>query len=326
MNNTLEEFAGKVYSGLERFERPPSGSVVSVGNFDGVHLGHQTILAQARRIADQESLPLVALTFEPAPVCILRPQEACHILTPLPIKIRLLLAQNVDQVIVLETTRELLALDPEEFASRILVDRLHCRHIVEGQTFSFGRRRCGTLLSLDRIGGQLGFEAHLVAARTLAVGPDPAVAVCSTLIRQRIMTGRVDKAVQYLGRDYLFSGRIVRGQGRGSQLGFPTANLAPDHPEQLVCEDGVYAGFAQYGESLSAAWQSPRRHPAAISIGRCQTFEDGRWQIEAHLLDPDEKELPAYGQSMLLHLRSRVRPQRKFAGADELTQAIAQDC
>jgi riboflavin kinase / FMN adenylyltransferase len=316
----------KIYSSLDVFPTPPDGSIVTVGNFDGVHRGHQTILQKARQIADAESLPLIAVTFNPAPVRILRPEQAPRLLSPLEIKTRLLQQHTVDQLIVLESTQQMLSLGPEEFAQQVLVEKLGVKHIVEGQTFSFGRRRTGTLVSLEEIGTNLGFQAHLVPSFTLALDETHSVAINSTLVRQQIMTGQVAKAAASLGRPYQLAGNIVRGKGRGRELGFPTANIKLRHPEQLHPEDGVYAGYAQLGEDFEEAWENPKRYRAAVSIGRCETFEDGQWQIEAFMLDYPENKPNLYGRCILLSMQEKIRDQQRFTSPQELTQAINADC
>ena len=316
----------QVFSSIDVFPKPAAGCVVTVGNFDGVHRGHQTIIKKARQIADADSLPLVAVTFDPAPVRILRPDQAPRLLSPPEIKIRLLKELGIDQLLILESTTELLSLSPEEFAEQILLEKIGLLHIVEGQTFSFGQRRSGTLVSLEQIGKTLGFQAHLVPAFTLILDGTHSVAISSTIVRQHIMTGQLAKAAKCLGRPYQLAGNIVRGRGRGKEMGYPTANIKLRHPEQLHPEDAVYAGYAQLGDEFEQAWENPTRYRAAVSIGRCETFDDGQWQIEAFLLDYPEHKPELYGRCILLSMIEKIRDQQRFDSPQELAQAIESDC
>jgi len=233
---------------------------------------------------------------------------------------------GVDQLLILESTTKLLALSPEEFAEQILLEKIGLLHIVEGQTFSFGCRRSGTLVSLEQIGKSLGFQAYLVPAFTLSLDETHSVAISSTLIRQHIMTGQVAKAAKYLGRSYQLAGNIVRGRGRGREMGYPTANIKLRHLEQLHPEDGVYSGYAQLGDDIEQAWDNPTRYRAAVSIGRCETFDDGQWQIEAYLLDYPDHKPELYGRCILISLTEKIRDQQRFASPQELTAAIEADC
>ncbi|MBN1436256.1 MAG: riboflavin biosynthesis protein RibF [Sedimentisphaerales bacterium] len=316
----------KTYQKLEELPKYARGSVVSVGNFDGVHLGHQAILDYARALANKEGLPLVAMTFEPAPVKVLRPEKAPKVITPLPIKLKLLAQQKVDEVIVVEATPRFLTQSAEDFAQGILANKLKAKHLVEGQTFSFGRHREGSMMSLEEMGKAYGFEAHLVPARTVCIDSDQPVAMSSTIIRRYLDNGQLAFADVGLGRAHLLAGEIVAGKRLGRKLGYPTANLKLYSSDQLVGQDGVFAGWARIGEDFDGAWQQERYYKAAISIGDCRTVEEGIWQIEAHLLDYPDNGVPLYQKHMLLSMVRRVRPQQKFGDLQDLTAQIAQDC
>ena len=316
----------QVFSSLDDFVKPENGCVLTAGNFDGVHLGHQAILERARHLADAESLPLVALTFDPAPVRMLRPDKIPRLLTPLEIKKRLFRQLKIDQLVVIEPTEELLALSPEKFTNQIIVDRFAACHVVEGQTFSFGKHRSGTIVTLQKLGRKLGFETHLVPARTFVLEDTPAVAISSTLIRQQIATGRLDLATQCLGRFYTFFGTIVRGQGRGRHLGFPTANIKLHHQDQLAPEDGVFAGYARLGDDLDQVWSAQIVYRAAVSIGRCETFTDSAWQIEAFLLNYPENGPNLLDKHILLSMVEKIRPQFRYDTPRALARAIEADC
>jgi len=315
----------KIYKSLEEFSPPKDGCVLSVGNFDGVHLGHQVILARAREIAQENSLPLVGMTFDPAPVKLLRPDKAPRILTPLEIKIPLLAAQGLDYLVLAGSTLKLLAMSPKEFVAKILVQQLGVRHMVEGQTFNFGQHRSGTIISLQELGQKFDFEVYMVPVFCVSLDSGQ-VAVSSTVIRQQIATNQFEKARLCLGRDYVLAGKVVRGRGTGQQLGFPTANLELYSSEQATPEDGVFAGYARLGTSSRRAWEQKQIYLSAISIGRCETFADGQWQVEAYLLDYPDDGPGLYGKDIMVSLVEKIRLQQRFSSSQELADAIKADC
>ena len=315
-----------IYTSLNDFTPPQNGTVVTVGNFDGVHLGHLAILRHARKIADTESMPLVVLTFEPAPIRLLRPDIAPRILTPLEIKTPLLEQARIDHLLIIRSTSEFLALTPEEFAQKILVEHLAARHIVEGQTFSFGRRRTGTTMSLQKMSEQFGFKAHLIPSLTINIENLGSVAVSSTFIRQKISISRFDQAAACLGRYYCLPGRVVPGHGVGRKIGFPTANLQLYHSEQMLPEDGVFAGFARLGDDPEKTFHADHFHPAAISVGRRETFTEQTWQIEAYLLNYPAQAPNLYDRHILLYPLERLRPQKRFLDPQSLARTIEEDC
>ena len=315
----------KLYTALDEFSRPEHGCVATVGNFDGVHLGHQTIITRARELAQAHGLPLVALTFDPPPMKLLRPDKSPRVISPIQVKTKLLAEQGLDALVIVEPTLAFLAQSPEQFAQRVLREQLAARYVVEGQTFSFGQRRAGTLVSLETLGKELGFRAELVPARTMT-GDSGGVAVSSTMVRQHVVTGELEKAQQCLGRCFALTGKIVPGRGHGCELGFPTANLQFYSPDQLVPEDGVFVGSARLGDDFESAWACDIAHPAAVSIGRCQTFPDGQWQTEAFLLDYDSDSPSLYDRHIVLSFLARIRPQERFESPAALQQAIANDC
>ena len=316
----------RIFESITDYTAQAGPAVITIGNFDGVHVGHQSIMAHARELANAESLPLLGVTFNPSAVKILRPELVSHILTPRPLKIRLLAQQGLDSLLIITPDSDFLKLSPEQFVREILIDKLRVRHIVEGQTFNFGRHRKGTMLTLQKFGGKMGFQAHMVSARKIELPDVGSVAVSSTLTRQQVRAGRMLNTRSCLGRSYTLLGKVVPGRHIGREIGFPTANLELDELDQLVPDDGVYAGYARLGDSLELAWDSPHRLPAAISIGRCETFDNGRWQIEAFLLDYKGPTDSLYNKNILLSLVQRVRPQQKFENAQELSAEISNDC
>lgn len=316
-----------IITDLNQITPSDTGSVLAIGNFDGVHIGHQAIIAYAKDLAKKNNLPLVVLTFDPAPVKILRPELAPRILTPIQVKTFLLEKQGIDQLIVVPTDKSFLSQSPDEFIENIAIKKLKARHIVEGENFAFGRHRCGTTEVLQQLGDRFGFEAHIVPPRTLKLEnlADPLV-VSSTFIRQQISACDFSQVRQCLGRFYDIPGRIVRGHGRGHKIGFPTANLQLLDSDQLISLDGVYAGYVRLGDTIDQACRSEQYHPAAVSIGSCETFVDGQWQIEAHLLDYEAPVDSLYDQHLLLSLVERTRQQEKYDSLDQLVRAIDNDC
>ncbi|MCH7813606.1 MAG: riboflavin biosynthesis protein RibF [Planctomycetes bacterium] len=313
----------KVVQGLDAPELDLPCSSLTIGNFDGVHCGHQQIIAQAGLLAANIAAPTVVLTFEPHPITILRPDQAPARLTPLPEKLERLRAAGADLVVVAEANRALLSLEAPRFVERV-VARLHPAHIVEGRSFRFGAGRSGTSETLADLGRLHGFNVFIVDPVRLQVDPDTTVEVSSSLIRTLIGQGRVHRASLCLGRRYALVGDVVGGHGRGRGLGFPTANL--DACDQLIPGDGVYAGFAWLeGESSDEA----RRWPAAISIGVNPTFAGASGpsarperRVEAHLLGPEAE---MYGRRLRLEFGIRLRDQKKFDSPQALSNQIARD-
>jgi len=296
---------------LNDFRKPPSGCVLSVGNFDGVHAGHTAILSRARGLADALHLPLIALTFEPHPLVVVAPDRAPATLTPLDEKVSLLLEAGADQVVVARSEPVLLEKSARAFIAEIVVGRLNARHVVEGRTFGFGAGRRGDVDLLAALGPELGFVVVVVEPVCVALPSRETVQVSSSLIRRLLTEGAVEAAAACLNRTYVLSGQVGRGHGRGKALGFATANLRC--AGQLIPGEGVYAGF---GEVEGA------RRPAAISIGRTPTFGDNDVQVEAHLLDCREELL---GRRLRLGLVARLRDQRRFDSPAALAEQIARD-
>jgi len=316
----------QVFNRLDDYAKPENGCILTIGNFDGVHLGHQDIINRARQLAETKSLPLVIFTFNPAPVKFLRPEKIPRLLTPLEIKIRLFEKLKVDQLVAAEPTEELLTLSAQEFTEQIIVKRLGAKHVVEGQTFNFGRHRLGTVMNLKKFGRKMGFQTHMATSHIVTLADSPSVAVSSTLIRQLIATGQLSHAEMCLGRPYSMVGRVVRGRGQGRQLGFPTANIKLHNQDQLVPEDGVFAGYAKLGDDFDQAWAAQKVYRAAVSIGRSETFTDSVWQIEAFLLNYPKDGADLHGKYILLSLVEKTRPQFRYDTVEALTRAIQADC
>ena len=301
----------RICQGLDQVPDMLRGCVLTIGNFDGVHRGHQHILAQARIVAARAKNRVVVLTFEPHPLEIVMPQRAPRRLMPLEEKVDWLLAVGAETVVVAESEPRLLSMEPLDFIDNIVVDKFSPAHVVEGWSFGFGRGRKGTPELLKKAAQQRGFEVLIVDPVNLSDTPSEPVPVSSSLIRRLIVEGQVQRAHSCLGRPYALLGMVERGFNRGTTLGFPTANLG--RIAQLVPGQGVYAGTAEVGE---------RSFLAAISIGTNPTFEGQISQVEAHVLDCEED---LYGQAMRLSFLRHLRPQRKFDSPEALKRQIGKD-
>lgn len=285
-------------------------TAVVIGNFDGVHLGHRQVLARARTVADERDLLLVAVTFDPHPMAVLRPEHAPTTLTSLEARAALLAEAGADAVLALPFDRDVAAWSPEEFVQRVLVDSLHAAAVVVGANFRFGNRAAGDVAALVAAGAEHGFTAEGIP---LDGGPQ---VWSSTYVRTCLAAGDVAGAAEALGRPYAVRGTVVQGDQRGRELGYPTANV-PTDPMTAAPADGVYAGRLtrlDTGESL----------PAAISVGTNPTFHGERERrIESYVLDRTDLEL--YGVEVEVTFLERLRGMVTFDSVDELLVQMAQD-
>lgn len=316
----------------------PDRSVLTLGNFDGPHVGHLAILRQARAIAEPQNARVIAITFDPPPIQVLRPGQEPPIIAPLDQRIDHLRKGGADHVEVLTPTPELLGESAEAFVEQ-LVKHHRPSAIVEGPDFRFGKGRAGDMATLTQLGQTHGFEAVTVPRVEAALGDLQTVAVSSSLIRWLVGRGRVADAAACLGRPFSLTANVVRGEQRGRQLGIPTANLDPDQLDALIIPaDGVYAGLAEIagggegprGQGVDSAGPNHQssiinhqsRFSAAISIGVKPTFGRKQLTVEAHLLNFDAD---LYGKQITLHFARWVRDQYPFPGVDALRQQLHRD-
>ena len=304
--------SANVIYGLDDVPLSVTGCVLTIGNFDGVHLGHQKILRIGKDLARADHVALVAMTFEPPPDLVLRPQDPPKRLTPIEQKVRLLGEAGADFVVVAPSTPELLGLEPDAFLREIILGRFSPWHVVEGPNFFFGRKRAGTIDTLEAFGRANCFQVRQIEALTMDVAGE-SQRVCSTLIRELVAEGSVEEVTRCLGRPYTLYGTVIPGEGRGRFLDFPTANIPVD--QQVVPANGIYAGRAEV---------NGERFVAAISIGTKPTFrDDDDVHIEAFVLDAVGRNF--YDQPMALEVMHRLRPQERFEGAGALKDQIAKD-
>jgi riboflavin kinase/FMN adenylyltransferase len=285
-------------------------TVVVVGNFDGVHLGHQQVLARARVLADEAGLDVVAVTFDPHPMAVLRPEHAPTTLTTLPVRAELLGEAGADAVLAVPFDRDVAAWSPEEFVLRVLVDALHARVVVVGANFRFGRRAAGDVAELARLGAEHDFTAEGIA---LDGGP---MVWSSTYVRTCLAAGDVAGAAEALGRPYAVRGEVVQGDQRGRELGYPTANV-PTAEDVAAPPDGVYAGWLRVLDTGEV-------HPAAISVGTNPTFTGERYRrIESYVLDRTDLEL--YGVQVEVSFVEHLRGMTAFDSVEALVDQMALD-
>jgi riboflavin kinase/FMN adenylyltransferase len=290
-------------------ETPPAssrGGAVAVGNFDGVHHGHRALVAEVRRQARAIHGPAVALTFDPHPLQLLRPEQFQPVLTTTADRALLLLASGADRVLVLKTTPALLQLSAAEFFHQVLEERLAARALVEGVNFGFGRNREGTIETLATL--CRGTEIPLTIVPPVLREGQP---ISSSRVRRALERGAVAEAAELLDRPYRLRGTVGSGRQRGRTIGFPTANL--EHIETLLPGDGVYA---------VRVYRGPESWPGAANIGPNPTFGEAARKVEVHLI---EFQGDLLGQSLAVDFLERLRDTRPFAGVAELTAQLRRD-
>jgi riboflavin kinase/FMN adenylyltransferase len=283
-------------------------SAVTIGVFDGVHRGHQQTIGHTVRLAHERGVPAVVMTFDPHPAEVVRPGSHPAVLTEAGRKAELVAQLGVDALCVIPFTLEFSRLPAEGFVHDVLVDTLHASLVVVGENFQFGHRAAGDVALLRRLGRTFGFaveSAPLVAAEGTVFS--------STYIRALVAAGDVAAAATALGRPHRVEGIVVRGDRRGHELGFPTANLLTG-PHVAVPADGVYAAW------LVRAHDSPRM--AAVSVGTNPTFSGRERRVEAYVLDFDGD---MYGERVALDFVARLREQRSYAGMEPLAAQIRAD-
>ena len=285
-------------------------TVVTIGNFDGVHRGHRAVIDRARAAADERGLPLVAVTFDPHPMAVLRPEHAPSMLSSLATRADLLADAGVDHVLVVPFDRDVAGWSPREFVDRVLVTALHAAAVVVGANFRFGHRAAGDVALLREVGAEAGFEAVGVE---LDGGPQ---VWSSTYVRTCLASGDVAGAAEALGRPFAVRGVVTEGDRRGRELGYPTANV-PIDPAAAAPADGVYAGRLRRLDDGST-------YPAAISVGTNPTFDGHRERrVESYVLDRDDLEL--YGVEVEVSFVERLRGMVAFDSVEGLLAAMASD-
>jgi len=281
---------------------------VALGNFDGVHLGHQAVLQRAVEEGRERGARVVAATFDPHPRAVLGAGGSPKLLTTLGLRREELLRYGADEVCVITFDLDLSKKSPREFVRDVLVGEIGAEAVVVGENFRFGHRAAGDVRDLAALMEEMGGTAHAVPVR----GAGERGEISSTRIRTLVSEGAVAQAAGLLGRPYVLRGEVVEGDRRGRSIGFPTANLRPD-PAALVPARGVYAGFVRVGEETYAA---------CTNVGVAPTFDRAESRVEAHLLDFQGD---LYGRVVDVGFAQRIRDERRFSGVDELKEQIHRD-
>lgn len=302
----------RIWRSLDEVPTDVGRTVITIGNFDGVHLGHQHVIRRAREVATEVGVErVVVVTFDPHPIAVLRPEHAPPTLTTLDTRVELLAAAGVDDVLAIPFSREIAGWSPERFIEEILVGALHAKAVVVGASFRFGNRAAGDTSTLRAAGETGDFVTEGIA---LDGGPQ---VWSSTYIRNCLAAGDVEGAAEALGHPFSVRGEVVESDQRGRELGFPTANV-PTHDMQAAPADGVYAGWLRRLDDHSEPM------PAAISVGANPTFEGARERrVESYVLDRDDLEL--YGVRVEVSFVARLRGMVKFESVEELVAAMGDD-
>jgi riboflavin kinase/FMN adenylyltransferase len=292
--------------GIENIRRKFRNPVLTLGNFDGVHLGHQRIFEDLREEARRIDGEAVVFTFDPHPLQILDPQKCPPAITPFKQKLMLLQKLGIDVVIVVAFDLDLANLTPEAFVKGVLVDKIKAKKILVGYNYFFGKNRRGNVEMLKRLGQKYGFEVKVVDAMTVNDIP-----VSSSKIREFIQSGKMPEAAQLLGRNYLLIGKVIWGADRGKKLGFPTANL--EVLNGLYPKTGVYAVQVIMGD---------KTYPGVADVGYNPTFGENPLSVEVHILDFARD---IYGEEIQLIFHERIRDEKAFENPESLAQQIRKD-
>ncbi|MCD4678834.1 MAG: bifunctional riboflavin kinase/FAD synthetase [Bacteroidales bacterium] len=283
--------------------------VVTMGTFDGVHIGHQSIFNKLIEIAKEKQGETVVVTFEPHPRLVLKlDHQKLRFLSSIEEKQRLIQKSGIDHLVLLTFTEELSKMSSENFIKTILVDKIQTRSLVVGYDHHFGKDRKGDFNHLYGFGKEFGFAVEQVAA--LEIESD---AVSSTKIRYALSVGEIEKANYYLAYNYSLSGKVIGGNRIGKTLGFPTANISVENKYKLIPANGVYAVYVKYKN---------KSQKGMVSIGSKPTFNDYTENIEVHIFDFDET---IYGQQITINFLSRIRDIMKFDSADALKEQLVMD-
>ncbi|WP_249022337.1 bifunctional riboflavin kinase/FAD synthetase [Kluyvera ascorbata] len=297
----------KLIRGIHNLSQAPHGCVLTIGNFDGVHRGHQALLQGLRAEGRARGLPVVVMIFEPQPLELFAADKAPARLTRLREKLRYLAESGVDYVLCLRFDRRFAALTAQDFISELLVKRLGVQFLAVGDDFRFGAGRQGDFLLLQKAGADFGFD--ITSTQTFCYG---GVRISSTAVRQALADDNLEQAERLLGHPFIISGRVVHGDELGRTIGFPTANLPLRR--QVSPVKGVYA--------VEVAGLGDKPLPGVANIGTRPTVAGMRQQLEVHLLDVA---MDLYGRHIDVILRKKIRNEQRFASLDELKAQIARD-
>jgi riboflavin kinase/FMN adenylyltransferase len=295
---------------LDKITEPFKGSVITIGNFDGVHIGHQALFYEVIEKADRLDGTSVSITFDPHPLRLLQPDNRLPLITPFEQKAELIERAGIDVLICIPFSREFAAIPAREFVEGLLVRKIGMKAIVVGEDYTFGKNREGNVAMLQSLAPRLGYEVIVTSVIRSVKGL--AARVSSTAIRELVLDGEMEKAQQMLGRLYQVRGRVVTGRNRGGRLlGFPTANL--EILDELCPKTGIYAVKVDVADTV---------FQGVANIGYSPTFNDHQFTVEVHILDFNQA---IYGQKIRVNFVRRIRDEMKFASIDELKRQISAD-
>ena len=296
----------QIYYDLEAPSESFQESMLTVGVFDGLHVGHQAVIQQVLTQAKQFKLASFVLTFDPPPLAFLAPERCPPALTTLPKKIEILEQLGVDSVIFARFDAHLQQMSPDTFVQEVLLKRLHARQVIVGYDWQFGRGRSGNADALKQLGDQYQFDVMIVDPVQLHGKP-----VHSTRVREAIADSNLDLASELLGRRYSIMGEVVEGEGRGRQIGFPTANI--DAGNQMLPPNGVYAVQVKLEGSI---------FDGVVNMGTRPTFDGEKFQIETHLFDFEKM---IYGKKIEIFFIEKIRVEQRFSNPEMLINQITRD-
>ncbi len=295
---------------IDNIEKPYNNGVITIGNFDGVHIGHQALFHEVIEKADEIGGTSIAMTFEPHPLRVLKQNGHPPLITLYEQKLELITRFGLDVLICVPFSLEFASVTAREFVEDILVNRIGVKAIVVGRDYTFGKNREGNLELLRSYAGELGFEVF--AADWIQTPRDGRDRISSTRIREHVIDGEMAEAHRMLGRYYQIRGVVVTGRNRGGKLlGFPTANIKLH--DELAPKTGVYAVIMECGE---------RKFKGVANIGYSPTFDDHVYTVEVHVLDFGEN---IYGEKIRVNFVHRIRDEKKFSGIPELSAQIERD-
>jgi riboflavin kinase/FMN adenylyltransferase len=297
----------EVIHGIDKIKRKFRNPVITIGNFDGVHIGHLSLFQRVKDLAETMGGESIVITFYPHPIKVLSPSNGPPLITSHEQKVHLIEAAGIDVFIVIQFTPEFATMNASDFVQEIIHAKIGARAVVVGPDYRFGHKREGDIPALTRMGRELNFEVHVVPDITLN-----GVEVSSSTIREFVTVGDLKRAREMLGRDYQVAGRVVRGRDRGGRLlGFPTANL--QLIEELTPKPGVYATEVVIEGQL---------YDGATNIGYSPTFKNGAFSVETYILDFSED---VYGKVIQVRFIKRLRDEKTFSSPEELSLQIQKD-
>ena len=300
----------KIIDRLENITQPFKNAVITIGNFDGVHIGHQALFHEVIEKADAIDGTSIAMTFDPHPIRVLQKNNNPPLITLQEQKTELIERSGMQVVICIPFTKQFASLSAEDFIKNLLIDKIGMKAIIVGGDYTFGKNRKGNLAVLKSLAPQLGYE--VIVANWVKAARNVSDRISSTRIRELVMAGKVEPARKMLGRHYQIRGRVVKGRDRGGKLlGIPTANI--NLQDELCPKTGIYAVTVEYDNRL---------YKGVANIGYSPTFDDNEFTVEVHMLDFTED---IYDEKIRVNFIERIRDEKKFADISELKEQINQD-